>query len=148
MPRFENGKPVWYAPHEIRYSVEQVKWLISILPSLREGNWPPDPRETGYNDRSFTTRQWQRHAPFETACMIAGEVDARLKACGWDGLLVKSVYCWGEDYQSLGISEEELYRRCGRCLEYVSGWKRKNMSYKQWVKQRDYRRRKNLESKK
>jgi hypothetical protein len=138
------GGEQWWAPAEIRYTTDQVKWLVSILPSLREGHWPPNPRETGYVDRSIISKQWQRHAPFEMACMIAGELDARLKACGKDGLLVRAVYCWGEDYQSLGMRDEELSWRCGRCLAYISGVKRKTTQYLQWAKQRNYRQRRNI----
>jgi len=129
----------WWPLRSIIFSAQQVKWLISFLPVLREGRWPPFPH-TGYPQAPFGRRANRNGAPFESAAMVAAELDIRLKACGMDGWLVKMVYGWGENYQSLGLADQELCRRLNRCLKYVTGWKRKRVSYREFVNHRRSRR--------
>jgi hypothetical protein len=129
----------WWPLREIHFTAEQVKWLISFLPVLREGRWPPYPHGNSYREEPFGRNPNHVHAPFETAAMVAAELDVRIKACGIDGWLVKAVYGWGENYQSLGLTDQELYQRVGRCLKYVVGWKRKRVSYREFVNHRRYK---------
>ena len=129
-------REAWCPPRDIRFTVGQVKWLVSVLPMLREGRWPADPRRSGYTDSPAGQKRNDTHAPFETAALITAELEVRIKACGVDGWLVKAVYGWGEDHQTLGISDEELYRRVGTCLKYVSGWSRKKTAYREFINHR------------
>jgi hypothetical protein len=126
----------WCPPGDIRFTVEQVKWLVSLLPMLREGRWPADPHDSGYINPPAIRKRNNIHAPFETAALIAAELEARLNACAEDGWLVKAVYGWGEDCQTLGIADMELYRRVAGCLRYVSGWSRRKVSYRDFVSHR------------
>jgi hypothetical protein len=131
----------WWAPQDIYFSLEQVKWLVSILPILREGRWLPKPHG-GLTRLTASSRQKKpAYSPFESPAMIAAEMDARLKSCGADAWLVKAVFSWDEDEISLGLEKEILLRRIGRCLKYISGWKRKTSRYSDWTRQTEYRRR-------
>jgi hypothetical protein len=127
---------LWWPPREISFKARQVKWLISVLPVLREGLWPPCPRESGYLNAAPRRMPPRVHAPFETAALVAAELDVRIRSCGMDGWLVKAVYGWGENYVSLGLSDKELFRRVMRCLKYITGWKRKRVSYRDFVNHR------------
>ena len=124
----------WYLPREIVFNKDQMKWIIEHLPELREGQWPVNPRATGYVDESTKTRK--RSAYFETPCQIASEADSRMGKCGLDGLMIEALYCWGEDNDKLcryfKIDEDELMARCRRVLNYISGWKRKRRSYEEF----------------
>jgi hypothetical protein len=123
----------WWAPRDIRFSLEQVKWLVGYLPLLREGKWPSDTSVQVESERTGSGNSVKSRAPFESAAMVAAELDQRITACGLDGWLVKAVFGWGEDSVSLGISDEELYRRVGHCLKYVSGWQRKKTTYREFI---------------
>jgi hypothetical protein len=141
MPRrFKSAN--WWEPKEIHFSLEQVKWIISILPLLREGRWQPKPHEGAYGHSVSRSQGKPDHAPFESPAMIAAEMDARLKSCGADGWLVKAVFALDEDERSLGLESHDFRRRVGRCLSYLSGWRRKTSSYRDWARQNDYRRKK------
>jgi hypothetical protein len=129
-----SNSEIWWEPRDIRFTIEQCKWLISVLPRLRDGVWPADPRGNGYIP-TRTCRPENIHAPFETAEMIAGEIEARLEACGPDGILVEAFYGWGKDTRSLmkyfHLDQKTLSSRVGRCLIYISGWKRKPYRYEE-----------------
>jgi hypothetical protein len=129
-------RETWCRPGDIRFTIEQVKWLVGLLPLLREGRWPPDPGQSGHTGLPAGRKTENTHAPFETPALIAAELELRIIACGADGWLVKAVYGWGEDHQTLGISGQELSRRVGRCLKYISGWSRKKMTYQDFLNHR------------
>jgi hypothetical protein len=134
----------WWEPKDIYFSLEQVKWLISILPLLREGRWQPKPHEGVYRFSVSGSQSKADHAPFESPAMIAAEMDARLKSCGADGWLVKTVFALDEDEHSVGLESHDFRRRVSRCLSYLCGWRRKASPYRDWAKQTDYRRKKIL----
>ncbi len=78
----------WY-PNQIKFSQNQVRWLLPYLKELREGLFPSNPHETGYVGSSHSHSQ---KAPFENICLIAAELDIRLAACFPDGILVEEHY--------------------------------------------------------
>ena len=113
----------WYSPVSIRYTREQVLFILENKEILKEGLWPPEPRETGYTDEG--NHPVSCHAPFETACMIIAEVEARLKSCGDAGEALED--------EALCIElVDYLSRPARRALNYVSGFRRRRQTYSRW----------------
>ncbi len=114
----------WYSFSEIRFTLPQVRWLLEPerLKMLREGRWPPEPRNSGYiGGSSF---QLRAEGKFIRPAVIAAELDWRLKQTKTDGKLLQAQIEAGHDYL-----EPEAY--CA--LKYCSGWRRKATPYRQWV---------------
>lgn len=128
----------WWPPREIVFSREQMEWLLKHLLALDEGQWPPEPG--GYNDVKTGKPEWWRGAYFETPCQFGAEVRHRLEATGSDGLLVLSYYVYDVDLEYLarlnGLDVHRLSRRIERVLRYMSGWKRKRKTYREWRQKR------------
>ena len=122
----------WYEPREIIFSREQMMFLIEFLPLLIEGIWPPNPQGSGYTETPNVQHSRSKHAYFETPCQIAAEVEWRLKRTGIEGKLLVS-----EIRQ--GLMLEELQPESRRALNYISGWRRRRLDYKTWLRQRRYR---------
>ena len=116
----------WYAPSEIKFRKEHVLFLIEHIDLLRSGQWPPECKNTGYIG---TNSQKSFHAPFETPALFAAEIDYRLGRCGLAGQLleakVKAQYLW-------------LEREANQALMYCCGWKRRDRSFADWKKDRNY----------
>ena len=127
---------LWWAPRDIRFTREQVVWLLGWLPSMREGNWLAEPRGSGYTDAPGGKKTRSRHAAYETPCQVAAELDARLARCGLDRYLVEDCYTYGVDERELagklGLDVEDIGQRIGAALKYVSGWRRKQCSLREW----------------
>lgn len=122
-----------------------LPWLISI----RDGNWPPDPRFTGYTDAPGVTKTRSHRAPYEAACQIAAELDERIKACGQDGEMLHVYYCYGLELPRIAklvkMDEGQVMRRIKRALRYIASgpdrrWhdtpKRKALTYQEFVSHR------------
>ncbi len=105
---------------------------------MREGRWPvnpgPPPAIVG------GSRQRNRRAPFEAACQVAAEIDARLARLGADRYLVEDRYCLGRSELAIsrrtGIDLEDVYRRLRSAMAYISGWSRKRYSYDEFKQHR------------
>lgn len=112
---------------------EQIEWVLPFLHILKEGEWVKNPigQEEGEKRKPLATA---RH---EMPCLIAAEIEMRLMRCGKDGLLVKAKFCWNEDVERfarhLNLDINSVDRRVNNTLNYVSGWKRKERSYKDYV---------------
>lgn len=127
----------WYKPGDIRFNRQQIIWLLGYLPTLREGIWPPNPKDTGYVDApQGKNSRAARGGYFERACDIAAEVEKRLEACHLDGHLLEASYTWGKSEAELarvhGLTLPDFYRRVNRALRYISGWRRKRRSYEEF----------------
>lgn len=109
-------------------------WLVNWLPVLKEGIWPPEHRETGYIGLPGTKGH---RAPFEDPAGFAGEVNIRLSTTGEAGEALV------DEVQS-GLELEQLSRPARRALNYISGWRRRRLSYRAWVRQVDYRAKKDI----
>jgi len=153
----KQGKLIWVAPGALHYDLEDVEFLLPYLEDLREGNYPVEPRNSGYEGG---VGKKQRHcAPFERACLVAAEVDIRLAKTGLDRYLVEDKYCNGisetELAKKLGFDELEIGNRIRSAVKYIASGKcprwfdcyecqlkcwrkkkekeRKGVSYKEWV---------------
>ena len=136
-------KKDWYSPHSIKYTKAQVKFLIPLLPLLRSGSYPPDPKETGYTDQGIRQQQFKPEAKFEIPASIAAELDLRIQRAGVDGLILEFLYAFEPEdelfviehiAQCLHFETKEVSQRIRNALYYVSGADRKTGSYSQYVK--------------
>ncbi len=118
----------YYPCYAIHYTWEQCIWMIINILPLDAGKWLTDPRETGYIGSSHLPSQ---HAPFETAAMVSGELQARLKRTGLAGKLLVVTLQAGMplDYDSK------------MALAYCCGKRRKLQKYSEWKRTVEYRRR-------
>ncbi len=130
----------YYKPNEIHFSREQIEWLIPLLPLLRNGVYPRDPKETGFYDTPVGKRQIKAKAGFISAAEIAAELDFRLQMCNSDGLFLEMVYSQPDDKvfvmqhiaSALKVDINIIDRDIERALRYISGYRRKSRSYYQW----------------
>lgn len=140
---------LWWEPREIIFNKEQVLWLLAWLLSIREGNWPPDHRYTGYTDALGVTKTRSHRAPFEASCQVAAELDVRIRACGQDGEMLNAYYCHGLEVSRIArlvkMDEGQVSRRIGRALRYIASgpdrrWhdtpKRKAQTYQEFISHR------------
>ena len=127
---------IWYSPSEIRYERYQNIWLIACVLRLPEGEWPLEPSTVGESQHSKP-----KHAPYEGACDVMGELKLRLKTTGEAGetLLceIQSYY----DFEERGriIPYEALTEPARRALNYLSRNKRRKQTYPEWRYEKDGR---------
>lgn len=142
----------YWKPSEINYGDRyQILWLLEHLKGLRDGDYPKDPRETGYTDAPINKGSMGRQAPFITAAEIYAELTARIDYCKdyceLDGLLVYGNYVDGVEIDKLSKASKldfyEVVKRINRCLSYITSghdrrWhdnkKRKGITYSDWGK--------------
>jgi len=133
----------FYSPAEINFSRSQIPFLIKHLYLLRIGSWPSDFKQTGY---SGGPKRGQKHGSyFESPVSIAAELDFRLERVGVDGILLELIcIIEPEDRlsfeshlaQALRTDLESIDRRIKTAMSYISGWKRKSFSYREYKQHR------------
>lgn len=130
----------WYSPSSIRFTKDQLLWLLPHLDNIRAGDWPPEHKETGYIGKSKSKRK--PGAYFEPAVCIGAEVSVRLLACRRDGQMVIARYCWGKNEEELAeyfnLPYDRVIEGINSALRYCTGWKRKRTKYSQWKRNKDY----------
>jgi len=127
------GHP-YYEPYEIQFCRLQMLWLLAYLPILKDGRYPPG-AATGYVDMHLeSNRSPAVRASFETPAGLAAEVEVRLDRCGLDGVILKAITLWGEPPDKLAgklnMTCEDVLRRRERALQYISGWRRRRITYR------------------
>lgn len=142
-------KKDWYSQHRVSsFTKPQVRWLIPHLGMIRNGDFPKNPKDTGYTDTGIKSRQFKAGAAFETAAGIAAELDLRIQRAGLDGLLLELLYTNDPDdevfviqhiAEALNLETREVYQRIRNALYYVSGRDRKQTSYANYVRDQRYR---------
>ncbi len=119
----------------LSYSFEDVEYILSHYQELRCGIDPdPQPVECGAR---VTSRY---HAPGIILIEWAGEIGARVKLCGIDGLVVELRYGMhtgapmteAEIERTRHIPLYEIGRRINRVKWFCVGQKRKRESYEAW----------------
>lgn len=154
----------WFAPHQIRFNMEDILFLLIHLNLLQKGVYPPDHRDTGYTMALGIQKTHSRHAPFETPVQIAGELDQRLARTGLDRYLVEEYFCGNETIESLAwklnMDESKVQKHiraavsyiasgpcprwlnCVDCNKYQECWLKKHIgiTYQEWKghRRRDY----------
>lgn len=117
----------WYSYRDIKFTPEQVIWILQNLELLEEGKWPPEYSVTGYTDDGFMKRV-NKEAGFVKPTIIVAEVNKRLERTGVHGKLLRA-----EIIAGLELSEESK-----SALRYCSGRRRKQMSFLQWQRKGKY----------
>lgn len=132
----------WLAPKDINFDREQMEgFILPNLSTLAAGDWPKEEVETGYTgiDTAAIRRQPAGEAHFTRACEIAAEVGARLEGCGKYRRIIIKLNC--DQYgnpdklaQEFNMHIEDFNALWDKLLHYISGWKRKRVSFKRWLK--------------
>ena len=125
-----------WQPWEIRFTREQVEWLLPHLEEMRRGQYPSEGQDTGYYDVPIKHHP-SGHAPFETPCMIAAELDMRIERCGSDGILLRWHYCEGKSLDEISKgahrSRDDIERRIARVMAYICGRHARRKTYEYFV---------------
>lgn len=134
--RIMERKQIWFSPGEINFSRQQlVTFLLPNLLDLRQGMWPRENRETGY-DKETKSPNKNKRAPFEYACQIAAEIDARLALIGPQSAIVELLAVYDAEplqvARDYNMSEEKLYKEYRQMLNFISGWRRRRCQYSEW----------------
>ena len=127
-------KEKWYSYAAIRFTRQQVIFVLENIYTIREGIWPPNPKGSGYVDAPMgKNSQYKRGAGFEKPVEVGAEVWVRLQLCGFDGKLLESVHTWGYSCKALANAykrdEADVVASVETALRYCSGWARKQRSY-------------------
>lgn len=124
----------WWPPYEIRFTWEQVEWLFEIYFLISEGQWPPEPKRSGYSEFQGVVNvrtKKRRWAFFEIPCDIAAELDERMKLIGEDSSILRDIYIMGMDTGKAailrGVLESELIKRKNEAMKRMTGWRRKTL---------------------
>lgn len=116
----------YWSPRDFHFTSEQILWILPHLKELKVGLYPPEP-SSGYTENPINKKQPTSHAPYETACQIAAEIEVRLKRTGLAGELLYAQVC---------AEFLELSYEAKQALYYISGWKRKRISFVDWKRKR------------
>lgn len=123
----------WWAPPDIRFTREQVLFILGNRELLREGIWPRDPNnDSGYVDESQRAGV-SEHAPFENPAIMIAEVEARLVSCGDAGEALQDEARYFDDWHYLS-------RPARRALNYCAGWRRRCETYARWCWKQEQKR--------
>lgn len=128
LPDWDN---LWWKPSDVKFTRDQVRWLIFMLPILKTGRWPRDPNQNT-TDAFGKSQTVSFHAPFENPCMFAAEIEQRLERTGLSGKLL--YYQLRND-----CTWVELEKAAKDALYYCCGWRRKSTPFTIWKSQRVYR---------
>jgi len=113
---------------EVRWCPYQNYWLIEHAEVLESGQWPTEDNR----DDNITSNRSQSEAYFVKPDLALGELKERLEQTGVYGkLLVALVHT--------GISIDAIEGDARDALYYISGWRRKRISFNKWRWQRKRR---------
>lgn len=133
----------WYSQHAVTaFTKAQVKFLIRILPLLRDGEYPGPGKDSGYVDPGTKQHHVKARAKFEGPAGIAAELDKRIQNADLDGLLLEFYYSAdAQDFlyraehiaQCLNVAVRDIEQRIRNALYFVSGVDRKAGGYSAYV---------------
>ena len=116
----------YYFYSEIRFCRYQIYWILQHAETLHH-EWPaPDQSD------SAMTEQYATEAAFVKPVLIITEVEERLKSTGACGEHLR-------DMVKAGIWIEYLSRNPRDALNYISGKRRKDLSFSKWRYQKEQR---------
>jgi len=131
----------WIKPGDVNFSREQMEnFLLPNLSLLQRGEWPPEEVETGYAEIDAASIQHHSAstAYFTRACEIAAEIGSRLNQCGKYQRIIRELNCVQGDpgrlAQAYNLDMDSFNILWNKLLIYISGWRRKRVSFKRWVK--------------
>lgn len=124
----------WYEMREIVFTLDQVQWLLNHMGEIWLNLYPAQP--LGCEVHSKNTY----NARFTQVAELRGEFLVRLEQTGYDGMLAIMHHWNGLTTTQIvpfaNQDEGTITNRIGRCLTFISGSKRKRLSYRDWINQR------------
>ncbi len=100
-----------------------------ILPGRSDINFHFEPPSRTISHKSQRTR-------FTNPASLAAEVDFRLSRCGLDRYLIIDRYVKGLSIEEIAryvcMENDQICRRINAVLRYISGWRRKEVTYKEY----------------
>ena len=125
----------WYSYASIRYTIDQILFLLEHKELLESGFWVPEHKESGYTGSS-KGRIYKHEGNFVKPVIIIAELTLRLGAAGFDGKLVVERYTDGKDELDLATLHKldywEVIERISTALNYCKGAGRKRTSYQDY----------------
>ncbi len=122
----------WFSYGSIRYTIEQILFLLAHKDLLESGRWVPEHKETGYTGSS-KGRAYNDEGYFVKPVIIMAELMLRLDACNLDGELVVERYTNGYDEMDIADRHKLDYwgviYRINSALNYCRGANRKRTNY-------------------
>jgi len=128
-------REVWYTQREFYFKRDQILWFIENFAQINKeewklvvDTWPSDPDKT-----ALLTGGIQSRNPLEVVICIVAELNLRLERTGKDGQQLLA------DIKSGATIYEDLTSRSMAAIDYISsGEKRRKVTYKVWLAQRNY----------
>ena len=113
----------YFSYGEIRFCRVQMIFLIEHIVELGEGSWPSSPDSSSYVDLPIRSRQFNDDAYFTKPTEILAEIMIRLNRTGDGSVLMEEIHS--------GLTERYLLgKEARKALNYISGWRRREESYK------------------
>lgn len=119
--------PEWFSYQHIRWCPYQIIWLLQNAHIFRAGRWPPEHRNTGY-ENGLGRQKVKTEASFVKPELVIGELECRLQRTGKDGIILEAEIEGGK-----GI--DNLRPESWQALMYIKGWRRKRVAYRRWLRQ-------------
>ena len=132
----------WYSYSKIRYTKDEVIWLLRHISLLRDGVWPSNPTDSGYTG-SPQGKRFNPEGKFVKAAIMAAELDWRIAQCKQDGYWLEQVYSSEDNLETMSriaqafqVDINELDYRIHRALRFSCGFRRKPYSYREFCQHR------------
>lgn len=136
----------WYSPGEVIPTVDQLtSFVLPHLDMLRNGDWPVDPRPTGYVGSSSKPNPGRAY--FINAAELAAEIDERMSKV-LDSIALILFFTAQPPWPIQDIARSlhypdpiDLEYEMSMMLRYIAGYKRKRDTYPDWKAKRLYKKR-------
>lgn len=121
----------WFNFAEIRWCPLQIVWILQYKDTLKDGRWPQDPYAS---DDNVGQRSIKTEASFVKPEIIIAELEARFQRVGPQAELLITQVEDGRTLSNLSSGAREV-------LMYVKGFRRKQISFRRWLRRVYYKRR-------
>jgi hypothetical protein len=122
-----------YQPQLAEEAIREMPSKVYTCNGCRKALSFDDPPPVGDASVGFTCPECSKRAK-----EIAGELDARLLQCGKDGEITMDYYghklTLAQLSSKYGCTEDQVLNSIGLCMGYITGEKRKDIPYDEWVK--------------
>lgn len=137
----------WYAPGEIRFTLNHILFLLENINLLEDGFYPPNPEETGYQELKIAVARGKPRAYFETPICLIAEIKLRISLAkdnhNDDGKLLLDKYRLGLNDDELArvnhLSYNQVITGINSALLFITGWKRERLPYSDWCRKYRYK---------
>ena len=117
-----SDKPDWFSFSQFWFYRRHVQFACDHAVTLRNGKWPPQPRDTGYIDMGGG-RRLASEGTFVKPASIWADVEMRLSRCNSDGHLAVGYFLGDVTMEWLvhweGCTEADIWRRINRAVSYA-----------------------------